>query len=36
MWEPHITTITTKLATLKCLSYILFYDDGATGSVDEP
>jgi hypothetical protein len=35
LWEPDITTIAVKVATLQCLGNILLDNDGAPGSVDE-
>jgi hypothetical protein len=36
LWEPHITTVATKLSALQCLCYVLLHNDGATGGVDKP
>lgn len=34
--EPHITTVTTKVAVLQGVGDVLLNDNGAAGSVDEP
>lgn len=36
LWEPHVTTVATKVAALESLCYVFLDDNGATSGVDQP